>query len=83
MGLGETIVPWSVRYADEFYQLDIKKQAERGGLSREDFWFRKGNKFYRTGFYDSRNARLQNFSVLEFGQDFTLSRRTDAKSVPW
>lgn len=80
---GETIVPWATDYVEELYHVDIRKKVESGGYSRENFWYRSGDKFYNIGFYDSRRASLSGLSVFELDSDFRLLRRVDAEQAEW
>lgn len=79
----ETIVPWATESVEQLYHMDIKKKGEKGGLSRENFWYRKDDAFYSVGFYDSKDASLQEISKLEFDRQFRLARRTDAEDAQW
>jgi len=80
---GETLVPWATEEVERLYNIDIKKKDEKGRLSRENFWYRKDRSFYSVGYYDSKDASLQQLSKLEFDEDFRLAARTDAESAQW
>ncbi len=80
---GETLVPLATQKTEEIYQFDIKKKVERGAFSRTNFWYRKQNKFYNIGLYDSRTASLKGISVFELDRNFKLERRTDARDAVW
>ena len=81
--LGETIVPVASQRVEEIYHFDIKKKAERGAFSRANFWYRKRNKFYNIGLYDSQTETLKGVSVFELNRNFKLERRTDAREAVW
>jgi lipopolysaccharide export system permease protein len=81
--LGETITPKATRLLEELYHLDIKKKAEKGSFSRENFWYRAGNNFYNISYYDSRTARVSGLSALEFTPNFELQRRIFSPVVTW
>jgi len=81
--MGETIVPVATQKVEEIYHFDIKKKAERGAFSRSNFWYRKKNKFYNIGLYDSRTETLKGVSVFELNRNFKLERRTDAREAVW
>ena len=80
---GETVVPWATRVSNEVYYLDIKKKAEKGSYSREDFWHRSDNEFFNIGFYDSRLHAISNLSLFRFDNNFDLTKRIDAETVIW
>ncbi len=80
---GETLVPAATQRVEETYHFDIKKKAEKGDVSRANFWYRKGNAFYNIGLYDSRSATLKGISILELSKNFKLDRRTDAQQAVW
>lgn len=80
---GETILPWATMKGEEMYQLDIRKRAETGRFSQENFWYRNGKKFYNIAFYNSRNSTLQKVSVYEMDNEFEMHKRTDAERVEW
>ncbi len=80
---GETIVPWASEKVDQIYHFDIRKKAEKGSLSRSQFWLRQQNKFFNVGFYDSRSATLHQVSIYEFSDSFLLRSRIDANRVLW
>jgi lipopolysaccharide export system permease protein len=80
---GETIVPWSTRAVEELYQIDIRKKAEKGSYSRQNYWYRQGQNLYNVGLYDSRSSTLSQVSVLELNDNFQLLRRIDAPNVRW
>jgi lipopolysaccharide export system permease protein len=79
----ETIVPWANEAVEQLYNIDIKKKDETGRLSRENFWYRKDRAFYGIGYYNSKDASLQQVSKLEFDEQFRLQRRTDAETAHW
>ena len=79
----ETVVPWATEAVERLYAIDIKKNDEKGRLSRKDFWHRKDRTFFNIGFYDSRDATLQQVSRLEFDPQFRLTHREDADSAQW
>jgi len=80
---GETLVPWATQAVEELYHIDIKKKLEKGGLSRENFWFRKDNSFYSIDEYDSSKARLLGITRLDFDRQFRLRKRTDTQHADW
>lgn len=80
---GETLVPLATQKGEEIYNSDIRKKAEKGTYSRSNFWYRKKNKFYNIGLYDSRTATLKGISIFELGKTFKLERRIDAREATW
>jgi lipopolysaccharide export system permease protein len=80
---GETLVPWATQAVSELYHLDIKKKVEKGGLSRENFWFRKDNSFYSVDSYDSSTAKINGVTRLDFDRQFRLKKRVDSESAEW
>jgi len=81
--IAETVVPWSTRLVDELYQIDIKKKAEKGSFSRQNYWYRNENRFFNIGLYDSRNTSLANVTELTLTPDFRFQSRIDAPKVLW
>jgi lipopolysaccharide export system permease protein len=80
---GETIVPAATQRVEEIYHLDIKKKVENGAFSRSNFWYRKRNRFFNIGLYDSRAATLKGLSIFELDRNFRLVRRIDAQEAVW
>ena len=81
--LGETLVPWATERVEEIYNIDIKKKHLEEGYNKANFWYRKENKFYDMGLYDSRNKRLEGISIFEFDENFKFRSRIDAKKAIW
>ena len=81
--VGETLVPWTSERLEELYYIDIKKKAETGDLSRNNFWLRNGDQFLNVGLYDSRFASLEGVSLFHVNPDFELDKRVDAKNAQW
>jgi len=81
--MGETIVPLATKRVQEIYQLDIRKKAEKGNYSQENFWYRSGDRFYSVNFYDSRSSTLEGLSIFDFDENFNLTRRIDAEQASW
>ena len=80
---GETLVPWATEAVEQLYHIDIKKKVEKGGLSRQNFWFRKDNSFFSMDEYDSSTAQLKGITRLDFDQQFRLRKRVDSDSAEW
>ena len=81
--LGEVVVPFTERRQKELYNIDIRQKDKKGGYSQSDFWWRQGDTFYTFDLFDSRNNTIYQFSQLDLTDDWTITRRTDAKSVNW
>ena len=81
--IGETLVPWTSQRLEELYYIDIRKKAETGALSRNNFWIRQGSRFVNIGLYDSRFARLEGVSIFDVNSDFELEKRLDAVRADW
>lgn len=81
--LGETLVPYTQRKAQEVYNLDIRKKDERGSYNQANFWWRKGQEFNSADFFDSRTSTLHLFSSFSLGEDFRVNTRIDASQVDW
>lgn len=81
--LGETVIPYATQRSEEIYHLDLKRKAERGVISRNNFWYRTKNRLYNVGFYDSRSSTLYGLSIFEVDKNFNPVRRTDARQAVW
>ena len=80
---GESVVPWSMQRVEEIYRLEIKKQLEHGGLSKEHFWHRSDNRFFNVGLYDSRSKSLDQVNVFTMDGDFQPTERLYATQAKW
>ena len=81
--MGETLVPWATDSLEEIYNIDIKKKDISGEYTRTNFWYRVDNTFYNINLYDSRTKSLENLSLFQFDDHFTLNRRLDAVQATW
>lgn len=81
--LGETLIPYATQRSEEIYHLDVRRKAERGTVSRTNFWYRTKNRMFNVGFYDSRNSTLYGISIFEVDRNFNPVRRTDARVAVW
>jgi lipopolysaccharide export system permease protein len=81
---GETLVPWSTKKLEELYQFEIQKKAEKGRMSRSNFWHRSGDRFYSVDYYDSGAGTLYGLSVYQFRPNtFKPMKRLIAESATW
>jgi|GEM_PF-237720 len=81
---GETVVPWSTKQLEDLYQFEIQKKAEKGRMSRSNFWHRSGDRFYNIDFYESSAATLYGLSVYQFDpQSFAPTKRIVSASATW
>lgn len=81
--IGETLIPYSSQKVEEIYTFDIRKKDQSGNLSRSDFWYKSGNKFYDIEFYDSRNKRLETLSIYDLDKQFRLKNKLNASYASW
>jgi lipopolysaccharide export system permease protein len=81
--MNETLVPVATRRVKEIYNLDIQKKDESGTYSRENFWWRKGNRFININMFDSRTNRMIDLSVFDVSPSFEVERRFQSKDSSW
>lgn len=81
--LGETLIPYSSQRVEEIYNFEIRDKADKGRLSRANFWYKSDNTFYDIGFYDSRNTRLQDLLIYSFDEFFNLKSKLNANHADW
>lgn len=81
--LSETVVPWATRRGEEIYHFDIRKKADKGKYSRTNYWYRKDNRFFNIGYYDSRAKKIAALSLFELSNSFVVKRRIDSPEVSW
>jgi lipopolysaccharide export system permease protein len=81
--LNETIVPTATRRVKEIYNLDIQKKDQSGTYSREDFWWRKGNRFININMFDSRSNKMLDLSVFDLNNEFKVEKRFQSKESEW
>ncbi len=81
--LGETVIPYATQRSEEIYNLDVRRKAEKGTASRNNFWYRSKRRLFNVGYYDSRSSTLHEVSIFEVGDNFSPARRIDAKTAHW
>lgn len=81
--MGETLVPYTQRRVREIYNIDIKKNDQKGAFNQNDFWWRSGKTFNSADMFDSRTNSLLSYSSFELDDKYRVLKRIDASQVDW
>jgi len=81
--LAEFIVPVSLSTSEYIYRVKIKKEEPYVFFKNDRIWFKRDNKICNIDFYDIKNDKIKNLTLIELSDNFTIQRRLDAKEGIW
>ena len=81
--LAELVVPVSLSSAEYVYRIKIKKEEPYVFFKNDRIWFKRGNKICNIDFYDIKNDKIKNLTLIELSDNFSIQRRIDAKEGIW
>ncbi|OPX94131.1 MAG: Lipopolysaccharide export system permease protein LptG [Syntrophorhabdus sp. PtaU1.Bin002] len=81
--VSEWIMPYTANAADYLYRVKIKKEASRVFFKNDKIWFKRDNVISNIDLFDTKKDTITGLTVMELSDDFTISRRIDARTGTW
>jgi lipopolysaccharide export system permease protein len=73
----------SLSTSEYIYRVKIKKEEPYVFFKNDRIWFKRDNKICNIDFYDIKNDKIKNLTLIELSDNFTIQRRLDAKEGIW
>ncbi|HBA53416.1 MAG TPA: LPS export ABC transporter permease LptG [Syntrophorhabdus aromaticivorans] len=81
--VSEWIMPYTANAADYLYRVKIKKEESHVFFKNDRIWFKRDNVISNIDLFDAKNDTITGLTVMELSDDFTISRRIDARTGAW
>ncbi len=81
--VSEWIVPYTSNAADYLYRVKIRKEEARVFFKNDRIWFKRDNIISNIDLFDAKKGTITGLTVMELSDDFTISRRIDARTGTW
>jgi len=79
----ESIVPYALRKADYVWDVKVKREPRQAFFALNQVWYRGDGTIYNIRLLDAKKNLLKGVTVYQFGNDFMLRRRIDAREARW
>ncbi|OPY00917.1 MAG: Lipopolysaccharide export system permease protein LptG [Syntrophorhabdus sp. PtaB.Bin047] len=81
--LAEWIVPLSANASNYIYQVKIRGEESHVFIKNDRIWFKRDNRICNIDYFDTKKDIIKGLTVLELGNNFAVTKRTDAQQGIW